>query len=304
MAIIATGGRFTMSIGERVELSVAVTQSSAVLTDFNWELPLKHILDDYIGPDFSFRKGKKVPYPESDLKNSAVSFCWAEDGEYKISVKYKMDGADKQDEIHFKVHRPNVQEFFATTNGAAATIIAEWGTLGMVGPHNRPWESCGIVWTARVQRGSAYRGRIGYIQLTNMARQFPPHKPIMTGGYVLDGAAGKNFVFYWGKKGTRALNDQPVTLTCSDQPASRPGLTLTAHLKDKFKLYLMYQSERPGSIWVPLGKLHWEWNAKFKRDSNIHPWVVDGTPTMTESETGVFPINEFPEWTKYAPDFF
>ena len=89
------------------------------------------------------------------------------------------------------------------------------------------------------------------------------------------------------------------------RPAGRRnGVALTAHLKDKFKLYLMYQSERPGSIWVPLGKLHWEWNAKFKRDSNVHPWVVDGTPSMTESETGVFPINEFPEWTKYAPDFF
>ena len=147
MAIKVTNGSYEMSMGERVELSVAVTQSSATLTDFNWELPLKHILDDYIGPDFSFRKGKKVPLPERDLKNSAVSFCWAEDGEYKIRVKYKMDGADKTDDVTFQVHRPNVQEFFATTNGAAATIIADWGQCGMIGPLSRPSESCGIVWT-------------------------------------------------------------------------------------------------------------------------------------------------------------
>ena len=52
-----------------------------------------------------------------------------------------------------------------------------------------------------------------------MTRLRPPNKPIQTGGYVLDGAAGKSFIFYWGKKGTRALNDRAVTLTCSDQPA-------------------------------------------------------------------------------------
>lgn len=302
MAIIATGQSYNMSIGERVELSVAVTQSSALLTDFQWELPMQHILETYIGPDNSFRLGAKVPLAERDLKNSAVSFNWADDGEYKIMVHYKMDGAAKTDDITFKVHRPQVLQFAGGTSGAASTVVADGDRCGLRGPLSRPSAARGFVWGATVQRGSAYRGRIGYIQLVNTVRLRPPRPNIISGDYVLDGAAGKNYIFYGNWQGTKALNDRAVTLATHDLPGANLGDAVTASFHDKFKTYLMYQSERPLSIWAPLGRLKWEWNAVFKRNTITDPWSVEGTPSATVGAVGTFPINEFPEWTRYIPD--
>jgi hypothetical protein len=303
MAKIVTSGSYEMSIGERVELSVAVTQSSATLTDFEWHLPREHILDDYIGPEYSFRRGEKVPVPDSALTGSAVSFCWANDGEYKVRVTYKMDGAKKEDSATFKVHRPVVSAFYGVTKGVAHTITVERGWCGMFGPLSEPSLLRGIIWTARVKRGSANPGRIGYIQLVKMLRIGPPKQPVDTGEYVLDGKAGKPCVFYWGWHGTEELKNKPVSLACTDTPGGRSEESVSLHFKDDFKLYLMYKSERPKSIWVPLGKMLWNWDAKFRRNNNTDRWTVDGTPSMSENPTGTFPINEFPEWTKYAPDF-
>lgn len=302
MAIKVTDGSYHMSIGERVELSVAVTQSSAALTDFRWELPLKHILEDYVGPEFNFHQGKKVPFDESNLTSSAVSFNWAEDGEYKIRVNYKMDGADKTDDVKFKVHRPTVFDFFATTNGTAKTVIVDKGWCGMFGPMNMDDESRGIVWTARVNRGAASPGRIAYIQLVNFHHVHLPGTPSTSfGAYVLDGAAGKSCVFYWNWRGTAALAEKTVTLSCRDSPGARSEKATSIHLDDKFKLYLMYKSEKPGSIWTPLGKLLWHLDAKFSRPAVTEKWAVDGSPSMTESAAGKFPVSEFPEWNNYAP---
>lgn len=302
MAIVVTSGSYNMSIGERIELSVAVTQSSATLTDYRWELPMQYILENYEGPEYDFQRGRKVPFKESNLKASAVTFCWADDGEYEIRVNYKMDGADKMDRIRFKVHRPNVQNYRGTSAGAANAVVVEPGDwCGLRGPLSAPSGTRGFVWTATVHRASAERGRIGFIQLIDINRSRPPKADLISGGFVLDGAANKSCIFYGDWRGTKALNDRPVTLLTSDTPRSRCK-GVTAHLQDKFKTYLMYKSERPGSIWAPLGRLNWEWEAKFKRNSATDPWAVDGSPSMTEAPAGVYPVSEFPEWTRYAPD--
>ncbi len=74
-------------------------------------------------------------------------------------------------------------------------------------------------------------------------------------------------------------------------------------LDEQFRTYLMYQPDSP-SIWVPLLRFDWSWNATIKRadlDDHTTPWNSFVANTVPSGAAAGTPATGFPLWTRNVP---
>lgn len=111
------------------------------------------------------------------------------------------------------------------------------------------------------------------------------------GQFVLDGTPQYcNNVFCIGS-GTSAWflsDDSP----CSELKLSMKNLCTA----DVFGTYLMYKSDEPGSIWVTLGKVSWNWQGVATKDGHGQWSLDEGSGHYSADPPGI-DTTELPRWS-------
>lgn len=113
-------------------------------------------------------------------------------------------------------------------------------------------------------------------------------------GYVLDDKRG----IQYGSPADMQGHDS-VEFGLDDTPAvGLPSNLQHAATNQQFKTYLMYQPPSPGSIWVTLRVLTWQWSAGATKGGD-GTWTVDGGASKPAPQPGTDSA-ELPEWKNYA----
>lgn len=92
-----------------------------------------------------------------------------------------------------------------------------------------------------------------------------------------------------------------LTITSYDHPRSKKLADTYKEysISDSFTTWVMYKPASENSIWVPIAKVNWFWQAVVKR--NGEDWAFDGTPKHSSFAFGAS-TDEFPEWTGNTND--
>jgi hypothetical protein len=143
-------------------------------------------------------------------------------------------------------------------------------------------------------------GKIAYTQVVKTDRHQilddgTPQKKASNDKYSLDDANGEQYggttnISDGGSMNAWSQHDSPGEPVDKADPSIKQ-----MRINDDFKLYLMYQSGKDGSIWVTLQKLTWQCNEAAASKNASGTWSMSSTtiPTATAGQ----PSTERPHWS-------
>jgi hypothetical protein len=269
-----------------------------------WSIP-GVIVKDYeevrknVGNEQPIVATRVIPITDADRHSFKIEFHWVDGGDGRI-VRFSCESSHGTQtstasvSATFNVKAPTVEKFSSSTGQVGIEKDRRGKELILFGINNKP----GILWTWRVTLPAGIGGGIKDVQTVRQMRKRTNN--------------GKKQVFTI--RGTKIpppsdqLDDKnpytegdgqhaPGGLVQSD-PRSRdsptspiePGDTeKSAH--DTFKYYVMYRSDEPDAIWVPVGVMDWYWSyvatlqgSTWTLGSQAHSPDQDGHATTTFPE--------------------
>jgi hypothetical protein len=239
----------------------------------------------------------------SDLQGTNVTFYYIADGkDQRVTYHYLVAGQPGEVHTSFNVYVPMaiLTSTWTTESPVVGIRTNSQGQLAMIiGSTNSP----GITWTASVGRPTVGAGSVALVQLANVidtydnVGMFGPttHTQSSVGQFILD-ALTNNIPQYQGIQDID-LGSESTTLTPNrfDTPGIGVDNTLHATLDNHFTDYLMFQSDRDGSIWVTLRKM--QWNCSGSASNTSGGWIVDA---QSNSKSNSANSTELPVWTNYT----
>lgn len=259
-------------VGQKINLTAEIQRGQTPPQNLRWTLPGKVIKNYAAGVS----KGEVTPLTE--LSNLSVAFYWVDGGDNRqIQFSATVDGQTLTAKATFNVKRPSSE--VRTSTGTIAIRTEEnnqcWLRFGNPDRH-------GIDFSRTMQQG--YNGTTCWVQIATTDSWYKD-----TNG------------FCWQELGQTGLDrDFPYGSDPTDQ--DNPGIVIDAsvtkiNVDDNFDMWLMYMPAGDGSIWVPLKKVRWGWQATAKKNG-----TGSGCSLFTVTNSTVKPISitdstDHPEWT-------
>ena len=270
------------------------------------------------------QKGTAVPM-DGHLGAPRVDFHWIDGGDKTVTVTATVGGQRRSASLQCNVIAPTVKECSITTSTVnrffpgefkriAGTVLA-LAAAGLPGCQRTAVASAPSWGSGDNSPGA---GQFGFIQLINTVTAV---KQTETGSYkvmtaseedevfVLDaGGQGQNKLLVGEGNGSQAAAGGTIDIqgsANSDNPAIElvDGISY-AMMWNQFKLYFVYRSAIPGSIWTTLKKFDWKFTGTITRaDNGTWPVPADKRnvhPTPGEPAAGADSI-ELPTWQQSTP---
>lgn len=309
MTIEITGQQAKVSVGEKIKLGVKFNVGWGILQSVEWKIP-GTIVKNYVDGQAS---AKVTKIEEADKKKFTIEFYWVDGGDGRTveaaCVFKTMAGTETKKTVSakFDVKRPKIEKFTSTTD----TV----GLIPAVSPTDLGFGvlAAGIIWHWKINANSAATGKIKDIQLWSPDRRrttIAGKKQIFTlpgmkvpSGWVLDNENPYGSVAFWGIIGgpwpllsggsvsDSGISDSPQTPFQGNRKSS----------DESFKYFLMYQSDKADSIWIPIGVLEWNWNGVATKGVSGWSLLVTGRAPNSVNPVGGETF-EFPLWDHVGPN--
>lgn len=292
----------TTIIGKKVHLEVRIKEGSGSETYELGNNPLWTVeghQDTSIVEDYDLKDGELELLPET-LEDEEIEYYYVvpNDG-YDIEVEAEVQAASVNHKVtteaSFNVDGPtNLSMTSVTASGGpsigpVASAPGTWLRFGIKSTPLGPL-TAGIGWTFTASMPSGDNGHVVGTQLAKSATiRLPPRpSPNTSGAYWLDACptygdatAQQGMQYQWIQE------DSPAALL-----AAQDTLVSAA---DTLKMHFMYRPAGQESIWVPIGRMTWFWNATARRTG---PQAADWD--MVFESASVNPTgttaSEFPVW--------
>jgi hypothetical protein len=287
-------------VGEKVELT-AEPKPGLAITPKQWIISGQSVKDYTQTLD----SGQIITNSTTDLQGTNVVFRWTAGGAtVLVRYVYLFEGREHEARARFNIYVPTASlTSTPTTENPPVGMRQVGGFLMMV--FGSP-ASPGITWTASVGRPVIGGGSIGLVQRVNMFRTQVVQtifSGIVTQHLTTAGAFMLDSVWDTPQaEGPIPIDTGTPATELLPKRKDYPGLgvdtnTFTVAADDRFEDYLMYQSDQPGSVWVTLRKMTWQWSATATNDGA--GWTV---VTQSSSATTSAPSSELPVWIGHAQD--
>ncbi len=282
----------TVIVGEQVALTcqfvdpaTGLPSSIAPITNFQWTVP-----GSYVG-NYDPSGTVSVLVTNVVKTNSSITFYWhqpANDLEVQCTAIAK--GVMMTAKRQFNVVAPNCTLQICPSNSVrVSTTYLGSGSNSL--SFGDGISMAGMYFTATANSLVETNFTIAFLQTLDTQRSLwfsnsPPFKNISATDLLDDPFPYGNFT------GTTnlALDDSPGIVF--------PNGSIAGSLEDRFKLHLMYKSNKGGSIWVPMLSIPWSWRGDATNFAGA-AWVLVGTniyfsPTNCTSGANA---SSFPQWT-------
>lgn len=257
-------------VGEKINLATEVAPTTTVISSDQWTVPgnriANYVANNTIG----------AVTPLTNLTNNTVNFYWVDGGDGRqVIYSGTANGRAFTRKATFNVKRPTAQITTSTglVNVDNLALKLRYGTF----------QTPGITFSSTLTMPAGFSGgRRQWVQTASPLRR----RRLNNGVWQRWTGAGLDTQYpYWIGDAT---NDTPET------PLENTFLEVSVN--DGFEMWLMYQPDLTGAIWVPLRKLTWSWSGAASRGSG-DIWTLNSSgKTVTPAvDTTTFPI-----WTRNA----
>ena len=311
-------------VGQRMDLGVKPVPDTAQIDHIQWTIG-GHAIADYAP---TTARGDVTPLP-APLTGPRADFFWPFAGDHQVTVSARVDGRPVTAHLTCRVIRPTIRYSALTivrpVHGVNLSPDYPGDYVALYNPNGQRTKA-GCFTEARVkapayQFGSAsfsLGGTLALIQVTSFERQSRIHdnnqisteragsrapntNPWDPGNILLDVSQDPD-ILYGDEESLDADREQYIADTDSPAVPVEDIMTVLT-LNDQFRTYLMYRPEPP-SIWVPLLRFDWSWDASITRanpDDNSTPWSSFTAITSPVGGAVGVPATDFPLWTRNAP---
>lgn len=261
---VITGTTKTVIVGQRISLKgvVSPASSGATLSSYSWVITGNRIG----GYRVDLNAGRPINMPPLSRQN--IAFYWHQSGTYTATFRGEINKASAPSvTVTFVVVKPKVNFFSGTrTTDVPPVDIRNGGSKLRFGHLDLP--GAGIRWNASVKTNLKGAGKIAFFQLGFLNRA----QTLQSGQQQVSKANGKLMLDDNGHDVAYGNVKIPIGDNATGGIASddTPDKGLAANLKtasasDGFQTFLMYRSDAPDSIWVPLSRLTWSWSGSAQR---------------------------------------
>jgi hypothetical protein len=268
------------------------------LTAPEWTVPDKAIRcwgSVFVCEDASIPPDNSVavfPLAMADKQGSDIGFYWVDGGEKVVVLNATIGGVPTSKTTTFNVRRPST-----TLNAHTSAIEQRFTTIqfGHTGQGiSEPEEIDGILFDASLDAGAAFAGELHWTQTVS----FSWYGILMNGRPIRHVGSDKVDLGEIYSQGSIA-SDSPhrdvffiPLIFFNDAAQLYQG-------RDDFDMYLMWQSNKAGSIPVPLKKVTWFWGFSASSDNGLD-WQLNSlsnsnNPPATET-------TDQPTWNGTAQD--
>lgn len=158
--------------------------------------------------------------------------------------------------------------------------------------------SCGVTATD-TKTNQYWTGSAGPPNLTSYTLDITYTSPVVCDPFSTDGGAGLDAkagqVFYaWNPA------DGDIPFKTDDSPEAHPldvinpGVASSIIVANHATMWFMYKPGTPGSIWVPIDSVNWNWSGQAIGPSH---WILTNY-AWSQNPTGA-PTDTYPEWDGY-----
>jgi Bacterial TSP3 repeat len=289
-------------VGERIELTAVPDLSiAAPVTPVRWEISGPSV-KDYTQ---TLQAAEVATNTAADLQGKTnVVFHWIAGGQnVLVEYRYLYEGQEYSSHARFNVLRPSAALSAAWTSENPPVAVRTNSNDGQVYMRLGSFSSPGISFSGSVGRPQIGGGSIAVVQLVNIFRSwekvemFGPTVFTFTssGHYVLDCLPTNGTPQYAGI--VTLIDTEAASTPIDPRTVDSPGNPVTSdtfwtNANDQFDDYLVFQSDRPGSIWTTLRKLHWSWSG-FATNGPTG-WTMI---SQSNSKTNSVDSTQLPVWT-------
>jgi hypothetical protein len=307
-------------VGQPVRLK-AQTNPIHPISDVQWTISGQSV---YASTRQTPQEGTAVPM-DGHLSAPRVDFHWIDGGDKTVTVTATVGGQRRSASLQCNVIAPTVKECSITTSTVNRFFPGEFKRIagavlalaaGDIPGCQRIAAASAPSWGSGDNAIGA--GQFGFIQLINTVTAV---KQTESGGYkvmtaldeaeifVLDaGGQGRNKLLVGEGNGSQAAAGGAIDIrgpANTDSPAIELLDVISyAMMWSQFKLYFVYRSAIPGSIWITLRKFNWKFaGATTRAENGTWPAPADKfnvRPTPGELTAGANSI-ELPTWQQSTP---
>ncbi|HUT30244.1 MAG TPA: hypothetical protein VMX13_10670 [Sedimentisphaerales bacterium] len=297
----------TVCVGEKISLKGKV-EPSGMTGSWQWTVPgtvVKDYVDDeaLTGSPAGRTTAYVVDLTAADKQLSTIDFYWVDGADGRdVALEWTGDLTSCSDTVTFNVKGPTLNSFTSDTPG---TIYVNTG----VSPPRLDYGTSsvpGCKWHAGVTGPTGFDGQFKFVQVNK-------------GSCVLtktDDSTCTRSVDNWWLDSDNPYGG-PWSLPGGDTETydseDRPGKTLNVGFKKAeiidwdFKVYVMWRSVLSNTIWVPVGRLNWGWDAVATSDDGGNTWTLSSGSSATRTSGATTEFAEWPDTAKGGsppyPDF-
>lgn len=284
-----TNAATTTIVGDRIDLTGEVQSSGLNISNQIWTIPETIVKDFQVSADYM--QGIKIP--ADGLNTSNVNFVWVNGGgvsledfvSKEVSYTATIDGQPLTGKFIFNVKRPVVA---LGTETSTTNLLQSSGQIKLIfGDGNT---IAGILFknTASPLIPSPFGGTTQWVQIVNYSK-----RKIVGGGVVIkdEELSGLDGCYPYTNRGSGRAFDSPFEEIYVSFRTTSYSAQITTD--DDYTMWLMYKPASPDSVWVPLKKVNWFWNAQA--DGLNRKWTTTGNNSINPSFNDTI---DFPRWTK------
>ncbi len=292
-------------VGVKIHLTADVSNLNGA--KYKWTIPGNVVQGYKIAPDG--KTGKIDPLEAGEKESKDIKFHWIDKSDSEVvELEVTVDGNPTTVKTTYEILRPTEISLTSKTTLLTPAIDERNGWM-QFGSHAAVSTS-GIVWTGKAKgpKHANGAGKIGFLQRGRISeRRFYTNPTILVkktssnGEWVLDGDKSFSGMYSLPEaipedgEGSISAEDSPRNLLLPIDPTLIPN-PITR--EDDFEQNLMYQSNKPGSIYVTLHTVHWDWSGVATKGAG--GWVVD--PSSYTANPSSFNNTALPTWSKRHVD--
>lgn len=281
----------TVSVGQKVDLGFKVEPSGlSSPTDIQWTVPGTRVKDYTIAENNT--SASKTDMATGDFQAETLGFYWVTGGDpLEVSIGCTVEGIDCDDDVQFEVQRPVMSYFNSVTDTVSVLQLSGAFTLE---PRDN-FSDSGMKVNISVTQPTCCWGNYVVVQLCNTisfrTKNDDTIEVLTTNGH------------YWFDGGGTPRNPYPGLTITYDNFDDSPSLACFPGYKevsvsDFFQVYLMYMPSAADAIWVPVGRLMWDWYGTAETTDGGVTWTLDNGGALAGQDPSGGYTNEFPEWSE------
>jgi hypothetical protein len=241
-------------VGQRIKLDLNIRPARTV-TNIQWTVPGTTVAN------WQGNTSTGIVTPLTSLNSSGVLFYWVSGtfgGESRVvQVTYKVNNKTFTRRSSYNVKRPTAS--VDTTTGDIAVDSA----FGQLELHYGSPSKSGITFSHNVSIPSGFSGDVAWFQVINNTLR---RRQLNAGT--------------WERQFGQGVLDATFPYDTRNPTNDSPGSGLSSSylqstISQNFDMYLMFKPSNANSIWVPLRKVNWFWNAGATRNVSINQWSLN-----------------------------
>ena len=251
-------------VGEKIELTTRVVGRAGTASNSQWTIPGTRIANYVVNYTNETLPTNAVvtQLTTQNLTQPSIQFHWVDGSTDVRNVPYsvRIGSRTYRATARFNIKRPTgtvTGQIFGTPN-----LTSFNGNYGLwFGKTDPPPAIPGIAFSRSITIPDGFAGSLQWVQVWNKFRRIK-----ISGVWYRSQAVGLDSIYPY---------------ETGANPNDSPGLELDAShesvlIDDVYEMYLMFRPDGAQSIWVPLKKIRWGWNAEAVKSSGI--WSIVGTP--------------------------